>query len=165
MKKKHIIWLLLIVCVAGAAFYVYSARHDVALAQQATDKTTTTAANTTQETDSATEKGPADMDAVAEDTAAEEAVAVKETAAPAAQRDTGPRVDVVAALAQELGVEVQAVGSLWARDAVMLRAELTGKVAGEDFKERSAVQQGQQLLKIDDSLLIDERNQAQAHQE
>jgi len=163
MKKKHIIWLLLIVCVAGAAFYVYSARHDVALAQQATDKTTTTAANTTQETDTATEKGPADMDAVAEDTAAEEAVAVKETAAPAAQGDTGPRVDVVAALVQELGVEVQAVGSLWARDAVMLRAEITGKVAEIDFKEGSAVEQGQLLLKIDDSLLRAELDQAQAN--
>src|SRR5699024_2317648 len=153
MKKKHIIWLLLIVGVAGAAFYAYSVRHDAEQAQQSTDKHAATVSNTTKETDTATDKGPADMDAVAEDTAAEEAISVKETERATDENDAGPRVDVVAALAQELGVEVQAVGSLWARDAVMLRAEITGKVAEIDFKEGSAVERGQLLLKIDDSLL------------
>src|SRR5690625_7780251 len=45
----------------------------------------------------------------------------------------------------------------------MLRAEITGKVAEIDFKEGSAVEQGQLLLKIDDSLLRAELDQAQAN--
>src|SRR5690625_6498278 len=85
-----------------------------------------------------------------------------EPQAIAAQAE-GPQVDVTPAQAQELGIEVQAVGSLWARDAVMLRAETTGKVAEIDFKEGSAVEQGQLLLKIDDSLLRAEHDQAQAN--
>lgn len=73
-----------------------------------------------------------------------------------------PEVDVVAALVQELSIEVQAVGSLWARDAVMLRSEITGKIATIDFQEGEAVAPGQILLKIEDSLLRAELEQAQA---
>jgi len=77
--------------------------------------------------------------------------------------DTGPTVEVTAALNQELGIEVQAVGSLWARDAVMLRAEVTGTVAQIDFKEGAPAEQGQLLLKLDDRLLQAQLQQAQAN--
>src|SRR5690625_1478710 len=77
--------------------------------------------------------------------------------------DTGPTVEVTAALNQELGIEVQAVGSLWARDAVMLRAEVTGTVAQIDFKEGAPAEQGQLLLKLDDRLLQAQLQQAEAN--
>src|SRR5699024_12865640 len=127
MKKKHIIWLLLIVGVAGAAFYAYSVRHDAEQAQQSTDKHAATVSNTTKETDTATDKGPADMEAVAEDTAAEEAISVKETERATDENEAGPRGDVVAALAQELGVEVQAAGSVWGRDDVLVSGASRGR--------------------------------------
>lgn len=75
----------------------------------------------------------------------------------------GPNVEVTAAQRHELGIEVQAVGSLWARDAVMLRAEITGKVAQINFTEGGTVEQGQPLLQIDDRLLSAELQQAQAN--
>ncbi|HLS17031.1 MAG TPA: efflux RND transporter periplasmic adaptor subunit [Paenalcaligenes sp.] len=161
MKKKHIIWLLLIVGIGIAAFYGYRVQQEAAQApssahQQATVTDETEAADTSADDEAA------GVDAVSEDIAAEEAAAKKTESSPTDEA-VGPRVDVVPAQAQELGVEVQAVGSLWARDAVMLRAEITGKVAEIDFKEGSAVEQGQLLLKIDDSLLRAEHDQAQAN--
>jgi len=85
-----------------------------------------------------------------------------EPQAIAAQAE-GPQVDVTPAQAQELGIEVQAVGSLWARDAVMLRAETTGSVAEIQFQEGQAVEQGQVLLRLDDSLLRAQLQQAEAN--
>lgn len=85
-----------------------------------------------------------------------------EPQAIAAQAE-GPQVDVTPAQAQELGIEVQAVGSLWARDAVMLRAETTGSVAEIQFQEGQAVEQGHVLLRLDDSLLRAQLQQAEAN--
>src|SRR5690625_154893 len=86
---------------------------------------------------------------------------------PAATAQTveslGPNVEVTAAQKHELGIEVQAVGSLWARDAVMLRAEITGKVAAIDFAEGGRVEKGQVLLQIEDRLLRAELQQARAN--
>jgi len=162
MNKKHVLWLLLLIVIGSAAFYGYRLYGNATSETQvATEQT-----QTTDSKDKATPKvsdGLAAMDAVSEDTAAEEAVHVTHSDSAGQETNDGPQVDVVAALAQELGVEVQAVGSLWARDAVMLRAEITGKVASIDFKEGSAVELGQVLLKLDDSLLRAELAQAQAN--
>src|SRR5690625_3004403 len=75
---------------------------------------------------------------------------------------TGPNVAVVSAQEQTLGIEVHAVGSLWARESVMLKAEITGTVATIDFQEGTPVDKGKLLLKIDDSLLRAQLQEAQA---
>src|SRR5690625_7393847 len=86
---------------------------------------------------------------------------------PAATAQTvesvGPNVEVTAAQKHELGIEVQAVGSLWDRVAVMLRAEINGKVAAIDFAEGGRGEKGRGLLQIDVRLLSGELQQACAN--
>src|SRR5690625_3353473 len=99
MKKKHIIWLLLIVGIGIAAFYGYRVQQEAAQApspahQQATVTDETEAADTSADDEAA------GVDAVSEDIAAEEAAAKKTDSSPTDEA-VGPRVDVVPAQAQE----------------------------------------------------------------
>ena len=63
---------------------------------------------------------------------------------------------------QPLRDDVQAVGSLRARQSVMLRPELVGRVAGLGFKDGQAVKKGQVLVQLDDVLQKADLQQAQA---
>jgi membrane fusion protein (multidrug efflux system) len=81
---------------------------------------------------------------------------------------TGTRVGGVAGVEvakvelQSLRDDVQAVGSLRARQSVMLRPELVGRVSALNFKDGGAVRKGQILVQFDDQLQRAELQQSQA---
>jgi membrane fusion protein (multidrug efflux system) len=58
--------------------------------------------------------------------------------------------------------DAQAVGSLRARQSVMLRPELVGRISALNFKDGSSVRQGQILVQLDDQLQRAELQQSQA---
>lgn len=73
------------------------------------------------------------------------------------------RVTVVPIESQRLGHDVQAVGTLTARDSVILRAEVAGRITGLGFVEGQAVKQGQLLVQLDDSMAKAQLQQARAN--
>lgn len=84
-------------------------------------------------------------------------------AAPAsASNPTGIGVD--AAVVQQLALArtVAAVGSLSSENSVMLRPEITGRIAAINFKEGGPVQQGQTLIELDSSIQRAQLEQADA---
>ncbi len=58
--------------------------------------------------------------------------------------------------------DAQAVGTLQARQGVMIRPEVSGRVARLGFKDGQAVRRGQMLLQLDDTLQQAQWRQAQA---
>lgn len=58
--------------------------------------------------------------------------------------------------------DVQAVGSLKSRQGVMLRPELSGRIASLGFRDGQFVQRGQVLVQLDDTLPRAQMQQAQA---
>ena len=82
--------------------------------------------------------------------------------APAASGARAAGVEVAKVQTQPLRDDVQAVGSLRARQSVMLRPELVGRVAGLGFKDGQAVKKGQVLVQLDDVLQKADLQQAQA---
>lgn len=80
--------------------------------------------------------------------------------APAAPRLAG--VEVAKVEAQTLRDDVQAVGSLRARQSVMLRPELVGRITALNFKDGGPVRKGQILVQFDDQLQQAELQQMQA---
>lgn len=58
--------------------------------------------------------------------------------------------------------EAQAVGSLRARQAVMLRPEVSGRISALGFKDGQRVRKGQLLVQLDDALQLAQLSQAQA---
>lgn len=62
-----------------------------------------------------------------------------------------------------LAREVTAVGSLKANESVVVRPEIAGRVAAIGFEEGQTVAKGQALIKLDDSTLAAEREQARAN--
>ena len=86
--------------------------------------------------------------------------------APAKAGATGaPRVagvEVARVEAQSLRDDAQAVGSLRARQSVMLRPELVGRISALNFKDGGPVRQGQILVQFDDQLQRAEVQQMQA---
>lgn len=83
-------------------------------------------------------------------------------ATPAA---TNPAVQVQAAPVQKVSLShgVTAVGNLSSRNSVVLRSEITGRIAGIQFDEGGKVTQGQILARLDDSVLRAQLQQAQAN--
>lgn len=87
--------------------------------------------------------------------------AAKPTAgAPNAARVAGVEVAKVEALS--LRDDAQAVGSLRARQSVMLRPELVGRITALNFKDGGPVRKGQILVQFDDQLQQAELQQMQA---
>lgn len=62
-------------------------------------------------------------------------------------------VEVVAAETRYLTREISAVGSLRARDSVLMRAETSGRITSIEFQEGLAVEKGQVLIRLDDSVV------------
>ncbi|MBE0474105.1 efflux RND transporter periplasmic adaptor subunit [Rhodoferax sp.] len=71
-------------------------------------------------------------------------------------------VEVARVEVQSLRDDAQAVGSLRARQSVMLRPEQVGRISALNFKDGGAVRQGQILVQFDDQLQRAEVQQMQA---
>lgn len=82
--------------------------------------------------------------------------------AASAPRATG--VEVVKVEVATLQDDAQAVGSLRARQSVMLRPEVAGRVMRMGFADGALVRRGQVLVQLDDALQKAELQQAQAQQ-
>jgi len=80
--------------------------------------------------------------------------------APGAPRVAG--VEVARVQAQTLRDDAQAVGSLRARQSVMLRPEQVGRISALHFKDGGPVRRGQILVQFDDQLQRAEVQQMQA---
>ncbi|MDD4944645.1 MAG: biotin/lipoyl-binding protein, partial [Rhodoferax sp.] len=78
---------------------------------------------------------------------------------------TPPRVagvEVAQVVAMPLRDDAQAVGSLRARQSVMLRPELVGRITALHFKDGGTVRKGQVLVQFDDLLQQADVQQMQA---
>jgi len=84
--------------------------------------------------------------------------------AAAAPRGAGgtPAVEVAQVQTLRLQDDAQAVGSLRSRQSVMLRPEVSGRIARLAFQEGARVRRGQLLVQLDDTLQQAELSQAQA---
>jgi membrane fusion protein (multidrug efflux system) len=86
--------------------------------------------------------------------------------APAAPRGGGPggpvTVEVGKVVSLTLLDDAQAVGSLRSRQGVMLRPEVSGRVAKINFADGQRVRQGQLLVQLDDTLQQAQLQQADA---
>ncbi len=85
--------------------------------------------------------------------------------AKAASGVSAPRlagVEVAQVQTQALRDDVQAVGNLRARQSVMLRPELVGRITALNFKDGGAVRKGQILVQFDDLLQQADVQQMQA---
>lgn len=80
---------------------------------------------------------------------------------PAAARTVG--VEVAAVRLVSMPAEVSAVGTMRSENAVMLRPEVTGRISEIAFTEGQPVKQGQVLLRLDDSVVKAQLQQAQAN--
>lgn len=88
-------------------------------------------------------------------------------AAPAPARGPGggggtPSVEVAKVETVRLQDDAQAVGTLRSRQSVVLRPEVSGRVARIAFEDGARVRRGQVLVQLDDSLQRAELSQAQA---
>lgn len=95
-------------------------------------------------------QGPKDMVAVDKNQAG----------GPATPKVAG--VEAVKVLAQPLRDDAQAVGSLRARQSVMLRPELVGRITALNFKDGGPVRKGQIMVQFDDLLQQADVQQMQA---
>jgi membrane fusion protein (multidrug efflux system) len=76
---------------------------------------------------------------------------------------SGPApVEVAEAVAMTIVDDVQAVGSLKARQGVMVRPEVSGRIARLGFADGQRVRQGQLLVQLDDTLQQAQLEQAKA---
>jgi membrane fusion protein (multidrug efflux system) len=84
-------------------------------------------------------------------------------AAPGGRGPGGPAaVEVASAQAVRLVDEESAVGSLRSRQGVMLRPEVSGRIAAFGFTEGQRVRRGQMLVQLDDTLPRAQLKQAEA---
>ncbi|KAA0893079.1 efflux RND transporter periplasmic adaptor subunit [Pusillimonas sp. ANT_WB101] len=72
-------------------------------------------------------------------------------------------VEVEAVRQVSMPRSVSAVGSLRSRDSVILRPEITGRITEINFAEGGKVEKGQVLVRLDDSVVRAEVQQAQAN--
>jgi membrane fusion protein (multidrug efflux system) len=91
---------------------------------------------------------------------AEGSVARPAGGAPGAPRVVG--VEVARVAVQSLRDDAQSVGSLRARNSVMLRPELVGRITALNFKDGGPVRKGQVLVQFDNQLQQAEVQQMQA---
>jgi membrane fusion protein (multidrug efflux system) len=94
---------------------------------------------------------------------AAEGVAVAATGASRAAPGGGPvAVEIALAKAMAIVDDVQAVGSLKSAQGVMLRPEVSGRVAQFGFSDGQRVRRGQLLVQLDDTLQRAQLRQAEA---
>ena len=91
-----------------------------------------------------------------------QASAATSAAPPESTDDEVIGVDVVPVEKIALTRSVAAVGSLSSENSVMLRPEITGRIATINFQEGGPVQQGQMLIELDSSVARAQLEQAQA---
>ncbi len=85
-----------------------------------------------------------------------------QAAQPAPQ---GLPAEVIRIQTQPIAHTVQAVGSLQANEAIMLRPELTGRIGEIHFREGQQVKRGSKLFSLESSTYEAARQQAQAKQQ
>ena len=73
------------------------------------------------------------------------------------------RVEVLPVRQSELIRDVAAVGTLVARESVMLRPEVSGRISAISFEEGRPVKKGQLLIQLDPAMAQAQLNQAQAN--
>ncbi|WP_415301910.1 efflux RND transporter periplasmic adaptor subunit [Alcaligenes sp. SJTW-7] len=73
------------------------------------------------------------------------------------------RVEVLPVRQSELIRDVAAVGTLVARESVMLRPEISGRISAISFEEGQPVSKGQLLVQLDPAMAQAQLNQAQAN--
>lgn len=84
-----------------------------------------------------------------------------QTPAPAASSKV--KVEVAAVDLVRLERSISAVGTLRSHDSVMLRPEISGRIAEINFTEGGKVQKGQMLVRLDDSVAKARLQQARAN--
>ena len=92
------------------------------------------------------------------------------SASPTAQRPASaagagggkPTVEVAQVVLMNLVDESQTVGSLRSRQGVVLRPEVSGRIAQLNFRDGDRVKKGQLLVQLDDQLTVAQVQQAQA---
>ena len=91
--------------------------------------------------------------------------AVTGTSTPAPAPAASPKVKVEVAPVNRVRLEraVAAVGTLRSHDSVMLRPEISGRIAEINFDEGGKVEQGQLLVRLDDSVAKARLQQARAN--
>ncbi len=92
--------------------------------------------------------------------------AAPSAAPPAPAGGNGPRqvgVEVATVSTVSMPRQVSAVGTLRSENAVMLRPEVTGRISEIAFTEGQPVKQGQLLVRLDDSVVKAQLQQAQAN--
>src|SRR5690606_5875614 len=91
--------------------------------------------------------------------------AQQSTAVPnaAADEPAKSRVEAVTVEAVTLPRSISAVGSLRSENSVMLRSEVSGRISELNFQEGGRVSKGQVLVRLDDSVVRAELQQAQAN--
>ncbi|WP_397473506.1 efflux RND transporter periplasmic adaptor subunit [Pusillimonas sp.] len=80
----------------------------------------------------------------------------------AAAAPSGTRVEVAPAVLESMPRSVSAVGTLRSRDSVVLRSEITGRIIEINIEEGGKVEQGQVVLRLDDSVAKAQLQQAEA---
>lgn len=86
-----------------------------------------------------------------------------EVAAPS-QANSKVKVEVAAVESVRLERSISAVGTLRSHDSVMLRPEISGRIAEINFSEGGKVARGQLLVRLDDSVAKARLQQAKANQ-
>jgi len=165
MKLKNFAWVLVLLAGAGlgAAASHWWASQNAAPARvapnNATAHTTThTTANTAANTPAKTVPGSVTANAATAATPAN-------TVAPTDNPPPPPNallVEVARAVIINLPRSVTAVGSLRSENSVMLRPEVAGRIVAINFQEGQPVQKGQVVVRLDDSVVRAQLQQAQA---
>jgi len=91
------------------------------------------------------------------------AAAPAPAAAPAARRNGKAVVEVEPVSHMPMPRGVSAVGTLRSADSVMLRPEITGRIAEINFQEGGKVSKGQVVVRLDDGVARAQLRQAQAN--
>lgn len=94
------------------------------------------------------------------------APAATQAAKPASPPAAGPRqvgVEVAPVVQVAMPREVSAVGTLRSENAVVLRPEIAGRIAEIKFAEGQPVKRGELLVRLDDSVVKAQLQQAQAN--
>ncbi len=82
---------------------------------------------------------------------------------PAAPPSSKVKVEVASVNQVRLERSVSAVGTLRSQDSVMLRPEISGRIAEINFEEGGRVEKGQVLIRLDDSVARAKLQQARAN--
>jgi membrane fusion protein (multidrug efflux system) len=90
------------------------------------------------------------------------ATAEQKKSAPAGDQPQGLPVETIEVAVADIKEEITATGTLYANEAVVITAEIAGKVTDISFDEGQKATQGQVLLQLDQSILRAEHDRARA---